>query len=274
MPRLHIEPLSFKSFSITYGTFMADFPGHSHAVNCYEFHYVTEGKGELITDKHTYQLKKNTVYLTGANKYHMQKTDENDPMSEYCLYFETETIPDDLILNIFFKQTFWIGKANKTIKKLFKDIYELGQTNLMYSNRKTALLMLLLIYELVQLYEPKILELTDIADSNAKNDALITDWFFLYNRSKLSLKSLADSLGLSERQTQRMLKKNFGKNFQQKKVDSVLEHSKLMLTGSKATLSKIAEECGFYDSAAFCNFFKKHTGVTPTQYRNSSSKHS
>ena len=50
-----------------------------------------------------------------------------------------------------------------------------------------------------------------------------------------------------------------------------LEHSKMMLRDENCPLSRIAEECGFCSDAAFCNFFKKQTGMTPVRYRNGKS---
>ena len=33
------------------------------------------------------------------------------------------------------------------------------------------------------------------------------------------------------------------------------------------SVSQVAEHVGFFDSKYFCVFFKKHTGLTPTQYK-------
>ena len=41
--------------------------------------------------------------------------------------------------------------------------------------------------------------------------------------------------------------------------------SLLRETGLRA--AEIAEACGFYDQAHFCRLFKRHTGMTPRQYR-------
>lgn len=267
MSELYVERLALKSFSMIDGTFYRDFPGHTHAANCYELHYVKDGKGELITDGMSYPLKKNTVYVTGPSVYHMQKTDINSPMYEYCLFFETESETDDILLNIFLSRNFWIGKSNHRIKRLFDEIFKLNQENTLYNARQSALLIELLMLELAKIYEPQILRLENKSDISVTNDIVITDFFFLFNIRNLSLGALSEALGLSERQTQRMLLKNYGKNFQQKKQEAQLEHAKMLLSNEACRLSKIAEECGFYGSAAFCSFFKKHTGITPTEYR-------
>lgn len=267
MAELYVEQLLLESFSIIQGTFYRDFPGHTHAVNCYELHYVLDGKGELITGEKAYPLRKNTVYVTGPNKYHMQKTDLEKPMHEYCLFFKVEKTPADIFLNTFLSRNFWIGRSNRSIRKRFDEIYKLAQENKMYHTRQMALLVEMLILELAGIYEPQLLKLENIPDINVTNEILVTDCFFLYNISNLTLGALASTLGLSERQTQRMLLKNYGRTFRQKKQDTQLEHAKILLVSGTSSLSEIAEECGFYGSAAFCQFFKKHTGLTPTEYR-------
>lgn len=267
MAELYAAQLLIESFSIIEGTFYRDFPGHTHAVNCFELHYVLDGRGELITEEKAYPLKKNTVYVTGPNSYHMQKTDPEKPMHEYCLFFKIEKPPADIFFNTFLTREFWIGRSNRTIRKLFDEIYKLAQDTKMYHTRQMALLVEMLILELSGIYEPQLLKLENKPAIQVTNEIVAIDCFFLYNTCNLTLGALASTLGLSERQTQRMLLKNYGKTFRQKKQDTQLEHAKILLSSGTSSLSEIAEECDFYGSAAFCHFFKKQTGMTPTEYR-------
>lgn len=137
----------------------------------------------------------------------------------------------------------------------------------MYHDRQAGLLTQLLILEFVEIYEPQIASLANKPDGSGASDTLTTDWFFLFSSGKMTLDELANALHLSKRQTQRILRKNYGKSFREKKQDARLEQAKLLLAGGTGTLQEIAEECGFCSSSAFCNFFKKETGMTPTQYR-------
>lgn len=267
MRKLQTSSICFKSFSIMYGVFQEDFPGHSHARNNYELHYVTEGLGKLITYEKNYKLQKNILYITGPGKYHMQKTSHDNNMKEFCLYFELESPADDLFFNIFRDRNFWIGRCSKNIKKLFLQIYELNQKDSLYHDLQINYLLCLLILELTKIYEPQVLNLKSQNYEYLSEDALNIDWIFLSAYSNLTLQSLADSLGLSTRQTQRILMTNYGQTFQQKKNEARLEHAKILLSDKTLTIQQIAEACGFYGGAAFCNFFKKYTGITPTDYR-------
>lgn len=46
-----------------------------------------------------------------------------------------------------------------------------------------------------------------------------------------------------------------------------LEKSKYLLEDLSMSVSQVAEHVGFFDSKYFCVFFKKHTGLSPTEYR-------
>lgn len=199
----------------------------------------------------------------------MQKTDLSNPMHEYCLFFEAENSPDDLLLSVFLSRSFYIGKSSAKIKKLFSEIYLLYQDDSLFSAHQAALLVEMLMLELAAVYEPQIKSIKAKPDISVTHDTVTTDAFFLFNLKDLTLEGLAKALGLSERQTQRTLLKNYGRTFQQKKCEAQLEHAKMLLATSNASLMQIAEECGFCSSAAFCNFFKKHAACTANEYRKS-----
>ena len=47
-----------------------------------------------------------------------------------------------------------------------------------------------------------------------------------------------------------------------------MEHAAYNLTHSNKQVQIIAEECGILDVNYFIKIFKKHYGMTPTQFRN------
>lgn len=52
-------------------------------------------------------------------------------------------------------------------------------------------------------------------------------------------------------------------------TDAVVTESKMMLTNPSLTLKDIVSEMRFSDQSVFTKFFKRNTGMTPLQYRNS-----
>ncbi|MBQ9132534.1 MAG: helix-turn-helix transcriptional regulator [Clostridia bacterium] len=49
-----------------------------------------------------------------------------------------------------------------------------------------------------------------------------------------------------------------------------MEHAKQLLGGTGLSITEIADVCGYDNLFYFCNAFKKHSGMTPSQYRKSS----
>ncbi len=83
---------------------------------------------------------------------------------------------------------------------------------------------------------------------------------------KITLASLADLLHLSPFHFARMFKESFGDSPANFVIRQRIERAKDFLK-SNATLTFIANECGFSHQSHFNNYFKKHTGITPAAYR-------
>ena len=47
-----------------------------------------------------------------------------------------------------------------------------------------------------------------------------------------------------------------------------MEHAKALLADGNSTIAEITDLCGFNDSHTFMRAFKKATGFTPSEYRN------
>lgn len=91
----------------------------------------------------------------------------------------------------------------------------------------------------------------------------ILDNFLLYAR----LEDLANRLHLSPRQTDRILKQLFHKNFQEIKTSKRVETAKLLMTNPANSLKSISEMVGYGSYTGFYETFKNHTGLSPEEYR-------
>lgn len=84
---------------------------------------------------------------------------------------------------------------------------------------------------------------------------------------KISISEIADRVEFSESHFMRYFKENMGTSF----IDYLREYRLTMaarlLVASDDTILSIAEEVGFDNLSYFNRVFKKHYGVTPSQYR-------
>ncbi|HTK57241.1 MAG TPA: helix-turn-helix transcriptional regulator, partial [Gemmatimonadales bacterium] len=91
-----------------------------------------------------------------------------------------------------------------------------------------------------------------------------------YRRSQLTLQELADEMGMSTHNLSQVINTQAGKSFYDFINGYRAEEAMRRLRDPKSahlTILAIAEESGFNSKATFNAFFKRHAGVTPSQYR-------
>jgi AraC-like DNA-binding protein len=92
----------------------------------------------------------------------------------------------------------------------------------------------------------------------------------LYKNSLLTLQELADELSISPHHLSQVINTGLGKNFYDFVNGYRVEEIKRRLRDPKSahlTILAIALDAGFNTKSSFNTFFKKHTGLTPSQYR-------
>jgi AraC family transcriptional regulator len=83
----------------------------------------------------------------------------------------------------------------------------------------------------------------------------------------LSLEAIATAIGMSQYHFSRMFKQAIGLTPWQYVMQQRIELAKRLLARPQVTIAEVSHQLGFSNQAQFTNFFRKHTGVTPTQYR-------
>lgn len=93
-----------------------------------------------------------------------------------------------------------------------------------------------------------------------------------YNK-ELDLKYVSDQLYISTWHLSKLLKKETGSNFTDILNEIRIEESKKMLSSPQFKIYEIAEKVGYSDVPYFTKLFKKHTGQTPMEFKNSVKAH-
>lgn len=201
------------------GRLTEDIAAHSHSKNSYELHFITGGQGLLITDEKEYSLTDGCFFITGPHFCHAQKSNKKDLLEDIYIYIQKISDKNSNIFsNAFLNTDFFItDRFDYTTAKIMYDEYT--NKKLDY---KTALagLALKLLTEIVRVYFPKEISLKTDNDNLYEKRFIIIENYFLYN-SNITLTELSDKLGLCTRQTQRLLKKYYGKNFREKKKEII-----------------------------------------------------
>lgn len=85
----------------------------------------------------------------------------------------------------------------------------------------------------------------------------------------LSLSTVADHVYVSQWHLSKLLNRETGKNFFELLGSMRIEKAKTLLKTPGMQIQDIAEQTGYTDVAHFSRNFKKYTGQTPGEYRNS-----
>ncbi len=91
------------------------------------------------------------------------------------------------------------------------------------------------------------------------------------NHTEIKLRTASDfafQLNVHVNHLNRAVKEAGGKTTSQLIAKRLLQESKIMLKQSKWNISEIAYSLGFQEVTHFNNFFKKHTLLSPTKFRN------
>ena len=96
---------------------------------------------------------------------------------------------------------------------------------------------------------------------------MIIEEFFLYEYQHCTLDSLAEKLRISRRQAERLLKKQYGMTFTQKRTQARIAAASVLLLETSLSVTEIAMQTGFSSVEYFTNTFRRHCGVCPRAYR-------
>lgn len=77
----------------------------------------------------------------------------------------------------------------------------------------------------------------------------------------------ANTLSVHVNHLNKIMKETFGKSTSVIIHERIVLEAKLLLKHSSSDVSEIAFALGFKENTHFNNFFKKHLGITPTQFR-------
>ncbi|OZG65177.1 alfa-amylase [Bifidobacterium hapali] len=276
-----IDGWTIEIMRIVYGPILTPIPFHAHGRGCYELHYNESGHGTVFIDNEQYDIAAGSFYITGPGVRHAQLSDSTDPIYEYCLNLALREPPstsqrDDYLPRALSSMSRFIGDDRESLAQLFARLFdEYRQRRAGYRPYARALLEEILIASLrnntrlprpQQPYDAEDSANKAVPDTDTQRSMFI-DQYFLRDYATQSLSGLADELSLSQRQTQRLLYRYYGKSFSQKTLESRMSVAQLMLTKTEESIANVARYAGYVSTAHFGAAFRAYCGMSASEYR-------
>ena len=140
----------------------------------------------------------------------------------------------------------------------------------MFDGHERKLLMLSLTYRLCSIFNRKVVQGGEASghriDIFVKLITLISDHY----PKERSVSFYADRLCLSPKYLSSMVKGICGYTVQDLVFKAIIRRAIFLMTSTSKTIQEISDELSFPNASAFGTFFKKHTGLSPKNYRISS----
>lgn len=249
---------------------------HTHSNTSYEIHYTRQGRGTVTIDGVSRPVEADTLYITGPGVVHAQVSQSASPIVEYCLYLNCRQVSaarnDPFAL--FAETAFWMGRDEGRLRPLMEQLIQENRQPLPGAAEMSETILKQIIIRLTRMYRQ------DAAAPVPSPAPLLTraglmpiieDAFF-YRYRTLTLSDLSRLLNLSTRQTQRLIKQNFGKTFSQKLTEARMAAASQYLLNTDLSVTEIGERAGFSSIEHFSAAFRRFTGQSPRAYRNRRSK--
>lgn len=158
------------------------------------------------------------------------------------------------------------------LENFYLPVRQLGIPQIMRRNMLLNLLEYLLIRILLSSKEE-----IDRYQSTSYEKKIVERFLFLLREEtdiNFSASYYADKLNITKRTLDHAVKEKFGCTAKKYIVTKAIERSKRLLLTTNEPIKVIAMEIGFSQESNFNNFFKKHTGLTPGQFRDDLDKKS
>lgn len=279
--KIPLGPMLINLIYINYEAPIASWGYPNHCHSSYELHYITRGKGTLEVSEKTFLIEPGTFYLTGPGVYHRQLADGEEPMDEFCINFEVKmrkrkpqkndtylTQETKEIWDTLLNTSFWFGRDELSTVQLFRSIMnEFEQQWLGHYAVIQSLATQIIVNAVRSFAEER--RSTYHIPKKILNDSrrFLADNYFRLPHKAMSSRELADQIGISQRQLERLMQSYYGMTFREKLQFSRMEKAKELLRDVELPVNAVADQIGYTSPSYFTKHFRSYTGITPVEFR-------
>jgi AraC family transcriptional regulator, transcriptional activator of pobA len=252
-----------------------------HKHHFYELFLVESGEAIHAVDYKEYKLHENTFFFISQGQLHFWAKTNREKIRGYRLMFTEDFFQMNEINNQFLFELIHLDniyqnpfitlsiEKNKLIYTYFELIFQEYNRESYYPKALQSLLFLLLA-EIHRLYE-----LTSPTNT-IKHQAVIFKQFIVLLEvhfcEKWSASNFAHALHISPRHLNRIVQNMTNQSLSQVIQNRIVLEAQRLLTFTDLTVIQISHKLSFEDSAYFARYFRKVTGLSPTDFKNNMSE--
>ncbi len=269
MPLMNLDrPLGVTGLSIVRKVLKKGYEARVHWHNYFEIEIIVSGKGTHILNGQKYEVSRGSMYIMSFYDYHSLEASEDIEIIN--MGFSPDLLDGKLAERLQHSgKTVMCSFDEEKIKYIDDRVRVLEKENAI-SNSPEDLVLRSILAEIAS---------HALRFSNDKDEGAIPEFVqqataYIHEnfRQDISLCILADALSVSSGYLGKLIKSSLGKSFNEYLGDVRLKYACNLLESSKLSVGEIALNSGHNSVQYFLHVFKRHFGLTPSQYRQSQSK--
>lgn len=279
-----IDPYAIKNFiisdrNVTLPPISSDYP---FVIDGVVFAICIQGSAHVKINFREYIIEKNTI-ITVLPFYVVEYINRSDDLLVEFLIFSTDFITEmpvsgslDISQSIMQSSCLKISEQEAEKYLEFHSFIVKQYKRREHPFRQTMAkgLLYALLTEIGSIYYNKYLEDNKFNEPNSSShqEELVARFFKLlleHHKQEKTLQFYADKMCLTSKYLSTIIKQRTGRTAFAWINESLIASTKHMLKTTDMTVLQISEELNFPNPSFFGRFFKKHTGMTPLQYRES-----
>lgn len=254
---------------------LSEFPYRSDG---YIIGICTRGTAEVEVNLQVYQAMPDAMLL--ATPFHILRIyNSSDDFLCRFIVFSKAFLTENNVNSRFLESFSYFKSASLPViypdhqnAKMLLDVYRLIEQKLEreehpYRQEISRSILTTLLYELAYIYEKQHVIIKSKLNRKQELNLLFQNLVFLHYKEHRNVQFYADALFVSSKHLTETIKEITGRTSGEWIDDAVLLEAKVLLRNHETSIAEIAENIHFPDQSSFGKYFKKHTGLSPSDYR-------